>query len=51
MEEKIAESKDGTIYLNDTDIRTIIEAAQEGDAGKTTVKEQAQVGMNLDLKI
>ena len=51
LEEKIAESKDGTIYLNDTDIRTIIEAAQEGDAGKTTVKEQAQVGMNLDLKI
>lgn len=47
----MSESKDGTIYLNDTAIRTIIEAAQEEDAGKTTVKEQARVGANLDLKI
>ena len=51
LEEKMAASKDGTIYLNDTDMKTIIEAAQEEDAGKTTVKEQAQVGANLDLKI
>ena len=51
LEEKMAASKDGTIYLNDTDIRTMIEAAQEGDAGKTTVKDQPQVGANLDLKI
>ena len=51
LEEKMSESKDGTIYLNDTAIRTIIEAAQEEDAGKTTVKEQARVGANLDLKI
>ena len=51
LEEKMADSKDGTVYLNDTDIRTIIEAAQEEDAGKTTVKDQPQVGANLDLKI
>ena len=51
LEEKMADSKDGTVYLNDTDIRTIIEAAQEGDAGKTTVKNQQQIGANLDLKI
>ena len=52
LEEKMADSKDGTIYLNDTDIRTIIEAAQEEDAGsKSTVKGQVQVGANLDLKI
>ena len=51
LHEKMAASKDGTIYLNDTDIRTIIEAAQEKDAGKTTVKDQPQVGANLDLKI
>ncbi len=51
LDEKMAVSKDGTIYLNDTDIRTIIEAAQEDGAGKTTVKEQTQVGANLDLKI
>ncbi|MCI9140733.1 hypothetical protein D7X25_20150 [bacterium 1XD42-8] len=48
---KMAASKDGTIYLNDTDIRTIIEAVQEEDAGKTTVKDQPQIGANLDLKI
>lgn len=51
INEKIAASKDGTIYLNDTDMKTIIEAVQEDNAGKTTAKEQAQVGANLDLKI
>jgi TRAP-type C4-dicarboxylate transport system substrate-binding protein len=51
LEEKMSESKDGTIYLYDTAIRTIIEAAQEENAGKTTVKDQPQVGANLDLKI
>lgn len=47
----MAASKDGTIYLNGTDMKTIIKAAQEEDAGKTTVKDQPQVGANLDLKI
>ena len=51
LHEKMADSKGGTVYLNDTDIRTIIEAAQEKDAGKTTVKDQPQAGANLDLKI
>ena len=51
INEKMAASKDGTIYLNDTDMKTIIEAAQEEEAGKTTVKDQSQVGANLDLKI
>ncbi len=51
INEKMADSKDGTIYLNDTDMKTIIEAAQEEDADKTTVKDQPQVGANLDLKI
>lgn len=51
LNEKMAASKDGIIYLNDTDIRTGMEAAQEEDAGKTAVKDQAQVGANLDLKI
>lgn len=51
INEKMAASKDGIIYLNDTDIRTIIEAVQEDKAGKTTVKEQIQAGANLDLKI
>ncbi len=51
LEEKMAASKDGTIYLNDTEVKTIIEAAQQEDMGRTTVKEQSQVGANLDLKI
>ncbi len=51
INEKVAASKDGIIYLNDTDFRTIVEAAQEDGAGKTAVKEQPQVGANLDLKI
>lgn len=51
INEKMSASKDGTIYLNDTDMKTIIEAVQEDDAGKTTVKDQPQVGANLDLKI
>lgn len=51
INEKMAASKDGTIYLNDTDMKTIIEAAQEEEAGKNVVKDQPQVGANLDLKI
>lgn len=51
LAEKMAASKDGTVYLNDTDIRIMIEAAQEEDAGKIVVKDRPQVGANLDLKI
>ncbi len=51
INEKMAASGDGTIYLNDTDMKTIIEAAREEGEGKTTVKEQTQAGENLDLKI
>lgn len=51
INEKMAASKDGTIYLNDTDIRTIIEAAQEDKADTATVKKRAHVGANLDLKV
>jgi len=51
INEKMAASKDGMLYLNDTDIRTIIEAAKEDGANKTIVKKLSQVGANLDLKI
>ena len=51
LEEKIADSKDGTIYLNGTDMRTIIEAAKEDNAGKANTKQQARVGANLDLQV
>ena len=51
VNEKMAMSKDGTIYLNDTDIKTIIEAAKEDNAGKANTKQQAGVGANLDLQV
>lgn len=51
LEEKTADSKDGTIYLNDIDIKTIIEAAKEDNAGKANTKQQARVGANLDLQV
>lgn len=50
-EKKEVQTEEETIYLNDTDSRIIIEAAREDNAGKTIVKERAQVGANLDLKI
>ena len=50
LEEKIADSKDGEIYLYNTDIETIMEAAKEDSAGKANIKEQVQVGANLDLQ-
>ena len=51
LNEKLAASKDGMIYLNDTDIRTIIEAAKEDNIGRANTKQQAGVGANLDLKV
>lgn len=51
LEEKIADSKDGTIYLYDTDIKTIIEVTKEDNAGKANTKQQAGVGANLDLQV
>ncbi|MCM1387417.1 MAG: DUF6033 family protein [Bacillus sp. (in: Bacteria)] len=50
INEKMAASKDGTIYLNDTDMRTIIEAAKGDNAGKANTTQQEQVGTNMDLK-
>lgn len=45
--EKIASSKDDTIYLNDTDLKTIIEAAKEDNANKS----DTGIGDALDLKV
>ncbi|MBD5499305.1 MAG: hypothetical protein HDR11_16410 [Lachnospiraceae bacterium] len=53
LDEKIAASKDGMIYLYDTDMKTIMEALKEDSADdKAGVKEQAAiVGANVDLKV
>ncbi|MCM1499020.1 MAG: DUF6033 family protein [Clostridium sp.] len=50
LEEKIASSEDGTIYLYDTDMKTLIEAVKEDNAGKASAKQQTVVGSNLDLQ-
>ncbi len=50
LNEKLAASKDGIIYLNDMDIRTIIEVAKENDTGKANTKGNMTVGAKLDLK-
>lgn len=51
LDEKLAASKDGTIYLYDTDIKTIIEAIKEEEEGKATSRQQAAAGANLDLQV
>ncbi len=49
--EKTAASKDGMVYLYDTDIRTILEADKEEDAEKPAAKEAVRPGANLDLLV
>lgn len=51
FKEKIAASKEGMVYLYDTDIRTILEAAKEEDEEKPAVKEAVRPGANLDLLV
>lgn len=50
LNEKNAASKDGLIYLYDTDIRTIMKADKEKDAEKLAVKGTVRSGANLDLR-
>ena len=54
VKDKMAESKDGMLYLDDADLQTIIEAVREDKAenpGKNSTKGQAQIGARLDIKI
>ena len=51
LDEKITDSKDNTVLLNEEDIETIIEIAEDNNAEQTNVKNHMQVGSNLDLKI
>lgn len=48
---EMAASKDGMIYIDDAEFKTILEAIKEEDAGKIEKKEQTAVGANLDLKV
>lgn len=51
LDEKAAASKDGMIYLYDTDIKTIIETIEEEAEDKAASRQQAAVGANLDLHV
>lgn len=53
IKEKIADSKDGMIYMDDADFREIMEAMKEdnADTSKSNIKGQPTVGTNLDLQI
>lgn len=50
LDEKIAASKDGVIYLNDTDMKTIMEAIREDRADRANLEDRALAGANMDLK-
>lgn len=51
LEEKSVDSKDGMVYLYDTDIEKILEEAKEKETEKTNTKKGTQAGANLDLQI
>ena len=46
LEEKITASKDGMIYLNDSDFRTMLEMIKEE---KTGIGKRMHKGANLDI--
>lgn len=46
LEEKIAASKDGMIYLNDSDFRSMLEMIKEE---KTGIRKRTHKGANLDI--
>lgn len=50
LEEKIAASKDGKVYMDDAEFKTILEAIREEEE-KDSKKQQLQVGANLDLQV
>lgn len=39
------------IYLYDTDLKTIMEAAREKKEARGNAKKQVQAGANLDLQV
>ncbi|NBH14664.1 hypothetical protein D3Z36_10900 [Lachnospiraceae bacterium] len=51
LEEKLTASKDGMVYLYDTDFKMLMKAASEDDAGKKDGRERAEAGANLDIQV
>lgn len=50
LSEKLENAKNGEIYLDNEDMKIIIEAARGNDTGKADTKGTMTVGTNLDLK-
>ena len=50
LAEKMKNTKNGEIYLDNEDMQTIIEAAKGDDTSKTGTKGNMTIGANLDLK-
>lgn len=48
---KIENSEDGIIYLNDEDMKTIMDSIKEDSAKQTAAKDTITVGANLDLQV
>ena len=51
LKEKIAASKDGRIYVNDSEFREMMEAMKEDRTEEAKAKKQPAVGANLDLQV
>jgi len=51
LEEKRAAAKDGRMYLDEEDMRTMIEAIKEEPGDKPGKNKQTQAGANLDLQV
>ncbi len=51
LDEKLAASKDGTVYLNPADIQMMIDVINGKDTGRAETKEPAAAGANLDLQV
>lgn len=49
MSEKFSNAVDGELYLNETDMKPILQTIRAEEQEKT--KSEPGVGMNLDLKI
>jgi len=50
LDDKIGASKDGIIYLYNTDVQTIVDTVKNDNANKADLKAE-KVGTNLDLQI
>ncbi|MCM1184508.1 MAG: hypothetical protein NC337_14145 [Roseburia sp.] len=51
VNDKLAASKDGIVYMNDMEFRQLVAAVRAEQAEKTDAKGQASVGVSVDLKL